>query len=299
MNQAYIRKVFLTTKLTLALMLVYVIVRLLLLHQSMGNPFKPQAATGIEAVPVGLAGPDESVSVRDYNDIIVHNIFGGVGLPEEAIAGGPNSPAVTKSGKMDLDLNLLGTIAGSTETSRAIIKNSRTNSVGIYKVGDRLAGALIESINAEAVILEYEGNRKSLHLTIGASRSNLPKAGQNNPSQATLRETTASSARESPPGELPSQTNGDWVEDVLRDDAIEPYSVNGRTAGFEIKEVDNIPMARDLGLENGDIIQTVNGQLITSKQKAFQILKKARSQPGISIQLLRDGKSMELSFDIR
>lgn len=296
MNQAYIRKVFLTVKLSLTLTLAFVIVRLLLLHQSMGNPFKPQAATGTEAVPVGLASPDESVSARDYNDIIVHNIFRGTGLPEETIAGGPNSPSVTKSAEMDLDLNLLGTIAGSTETSRAIIKNSRTNAVGIYKIGDRLAGALIESIDAEAVILEYEGNKKSLHLTVGASRNNN---GQNNPSQATPRETAAGPARESPPGELPSRTNGGWVEDVLRDEAIEPYSVNGQTAGFEIKEIDNIPMASELGLKNGDVIQTVNGQLITSKQKAFQILKKARSQPGISIQLLRDGKTKELSFDIR
>ena len=296
MNQVYIRKVFLTVKLSLTLMLAFVIVRLLLLHQSDSNPFKPQAAAGTEAAPVGLAGPDESVSVRDYNDIIVHNIFGGTGLPEETIAGGPSGSIVPKSAELDLGLTLLGTIAGSTETSRAIIKNSRNNSVSIYRIGDRVADALIESIDAESVILEYKGNRKSLHLTVGASRNNN---GQNNPSQATLRETTAGPAKESPPGELPSRTNGDWVEDVLRDEAIEPYVVNGQTAGFEIKEVDNIPMARALGLENGDIIQTVNGQLITSKQKAFQILKKARSQPGISIQLLRDGKIRELSFDIR
>jgi len=54
-----------------------------------------------------------------------------------------------------------------------------------------------------------------------------------------------------------------------------------------------------LGLQNGDIVQMVNGQSLTNKQKAFQVLQKARSQPRLQIQLLRDGKAKELSFDLQ
>jgi type II secretory pathway component PulC len=57
-------------------------------------------------------------------------------------------------------------------------------------------------------------------------------------------------------------------------------------------------LANLFGLRNGDIVQTVNGQNLNSKQKAFQVLKKARTQSNISLQLLRDGKAKELSFDL-
>jgi len=37
---------------------------------------------------------------------------------------------------------------------------------------------------------------------------------------------------------------------------------------------------------------------LTSKQKAFQVLMKAKTQSKVNLQLLRDGKSKELSFDL-
>ncbi len=53
-----------------------------------------------------------------------------------------------------------------------------------------------------------------------------------------------------------------------------------------------------IGLRNGDVVQSVNGQQLTSKQKAFQVLMKAKTQSKIDIQLLRDGQSRNLSFDL-
>jgi len=57
--------------------------------------------------------------------------------------------------------------------------------------------------------------------------------------------------------------------------------------------------AEDLGLKNGDIIRTVNGHRLTSKQKAYQIFKKARSQAAMNIELLRDNETKTLSFSLR
>ena len=51
--------------------------------------------------------------------------------------------------------------------------------------------------------------------------------------------------------------------------------------------------------KNGDIIQNINGSTVTNRRKAFQILRKARSQSSISIQLLRDQQEKKLSFGIK
>jgi type II secretory pathway component PulC len=67
---------------------------------------------------------------------------------------------------------------------------------------------------------------------------------------------------------------------------------------LRITGLDQIPLAEAFGLKNGDIVQAVNGQQLTSKQKAFQILQKAKTQSKVNIRILRDGKSKDLSFNL-
>jgi general secretion pathway protein C len=88
------------------------------------------------------------------------------------------------------------------------------------------------------------------------------------------------------------------VEDLFRSATIEPYVKNGRTEGLRITGLEQSPLAAIVGLRNGDIVQTVNGQTLDSKQKAFQVLKKARTQSTINMQLLRNGKTKDLSLDL-
>jgi type II secretory pathway component PulC len=89
------------------------------------------------------------------------------------------------------------------------------------------------------------------------------------------------------------------VEQLLTQTTLTPYAVDGQVEGIQITGLDKIPLAGVLGLKEGDVIHIVNGQTLTSKQKAFQILKKAKSQETLDIELLRDGQSKTLSFPIR
>jgi type II secretory pathway component PulC len=89
------------------------------------------------------------------------------------------------------------------------------------------------------------------------------------------------------------------VEQILTQTTLTPYTMDGQVQGIQIKGLDTIPLAGLLGLKDGDIIHVVNGQTLTSKQKAFQILKKAKSQRMLDIELLRDGQTKSLSFPIR
>ena len=89
-----------------------------------------------------------------------------------------------------------------------------------------------------------------------------------------------------------------YVEAVLNNAAIEPYSVDGRVEGLQITGLENINLARDFGLKNKDVIRSVNGHRLTSKQKAFQVFKKAKSQPTMDIELLRDDDTKKLSFSL-
>ena len=66
-----------------------------------------------------------------------------------------------------------------------------------------------------------------------------------------------------------------------------------------INSLDNNKLTRYLGLKNGDIIHSINGQILTSKQKAFQVFKKALTQSQMDIELLRNQKKEMLSFALK
>jgi type II secretory pathway component PulC len=89
------------------------------------------------------------------------------------------------------------------------------------------------------------------------------------------------------------------VEALLNRAVITPYAVKDRIEGLKITGLENVPVAGDLGLKNGDVIRAVNGQRLTSKQHAYQVFKKARTEPSMSIELLRSGRTRQISFALR
>jgi type II secretory pathway component PulC len=89
------------------------------------------------------------------------------------------------------------------------------------------------------------------------------------------------------------------VEKILKKAVIEPYLINGRIEGLRITGLDRILLAKDLLLKSGDIIRTVNGQPLSSKRGAYKIFKRARKQPIMKVELLRDGKTETLLYYLK
>ena len=165
----------------------------------------------------------------------------------------------------------------------------------LYEIDQTVAGVRIESIEKDAVVLVCDGQRKVLRLNIGQS-------GSNNISQVALSQTTNKMSNVAR-ADLPAKKAGTdvrktagIVEAILNNAAIEPYFVDGQIEGLRISDLENISAVKGLGLKNSDVIRAVNGHRLTNKQRAYQIFKKARSQPVIDIELLRDNKTKKLSF---
>ena len=242
---------------------------------------------------------------RDGNKCIFvsikHNIFGGsapsatvdTSLWRDRIAG------LLQSAEKELGLMLLGTISGSKAVSRAVTKDIKDEQIGLYKTGDTVADATVESIEKDAVILLHKGQKKVLRL-----HSSGGSGGQEN-QQAPERQVVEQNSEavktdlqaEQAPQEV--QTKAGHIETMLRKAVIEPYQADGQMEGIRITGLENVPIAKELGLKNGDVIRSVNGQRLTSKQKAFQVFMKARTQPTMDVELLREGRTKELSLILR
>ena len=292
------RKVLLVIKLMLVLILGHVIIKTTVMPQQVSETFAPDLAGGGEnaaAVEAPVVGDNPA---PDYSAIFERDLFGS---RVSALRGEQSIPVDDASSVLpseeELEIALLGTVAGSPAISRAIIKDLGTNVLGQYKTGETVMTASIESIEKDRIVLLHRGRRKVLYL-----RNPQFERGDSDNAQATLQ----ANAPQPPVGASPPPRPVATFADRLRHTAmllpkatVEPYSVAGEVEGLRVTDLENIGGAQDLGLRDGDVIRAINGHRLNSKQKAFQIAMKARSQATLSVELMRDNKIKTFSLPLR
>jgi len=290
----YIRRALLIVRAALILILALLIIRTVMMPQELKEILGPNPAAGTDSTAETNLPNLADTSVPDCAAIIEKNIFGAANEPFTK-----NNIANVAPGHagQELGLTLLGTIAGSPSLARAVIKHTDNNIVNLYKTGDTVAAASIEAIERDAVILLHKGRKKILRLNTTESAS-ADSSNQAMPQNSTARSNNASTIPLVQAATDNTPTRISRVEALLDNAIIEPYSSDGQIQGLKLSGLQNVPFIEDFGLRNGDIIQFVNGQLLNSKQKAYQVFKKARTQPSINIELLRDGEIKELLFDL-
>lgn len=288
------RKLLLISKLAIVLVLVYTGGSTLLVNRNSREVFAPASAGG--SVPEGMSGTDGSADsdAEDFSSIVERGIFGTAERPSSQSTIGPS---VAK----ELGIELVGTVAGTPAVSRAIIKNTKTNTLGLYSTGQTVAGATVESIRLNAVDLLHNGIKKTLTLKTApmqnhrrASKLGAPKAGTVENGSTYLPASRAASK-----SDVVGKSKTEYVEEILSKAIIQPYTVNGEVEGLKVTGLDKVPAATLLGLKDGDIVRRVNDQQLTSLQKAFQVFQKAKSQSAISLELSRGGEMKELKFDLQ
>jgi type II secretion system protein C len=294
MNEKRASTLFWAVKALLAAMLVYVAVETAMKPLHLRKALRPHPVAGDEQPVEAPPALSEPCSPTDISRIVENDPFADAethgDLPDTANQG--NLLPARMSVEEELGLKLIGTIAGGPATSRAVIQDTKTKSTRLHKIGDVVASATIEAIQTDAVVLQHQGRKKTLSLSTGTATTT---AGERPLAQAPTRAPRDRSDQQD--ARAPSPKLG-YVEDIFRKATVEPYTKNGRTTGLKITGLENTPLAGMFGLRNGDVVQTVNGQDLTSKQKAFQVLQKARTQSKIQIQLLRNDQVKELAFDL-
>ncbi|MBN1803776.1 MAG: hypothetical protein JW837_00870 [Sedimentisphaerales bacterium] len=295
----HIHKVLFAFKLTLVLVLSFVVIRTVIMPQKPTEIFQPTSATGTENASTAGTGNKAESSATDYSALIARNVFDVTDIAdakEESSKVKEFSDAVVPAGE-ELSLELIGTVCGNTVVSRAIIRNTKNKKLGMYKTGQNITGALIESIEENTVILLHNGQRKILALN---------RAGGNGNSTQLLSSSVINKTGRTANPVLPINqsfkeisTEVAHIESILNKATIEPYIVDDQVEGLKVTNLDKIPVAKSFGLEEGDIIRQVNGHRLTSKQQAFQVFKKAKSQAAVSFELLSNGQTRKLLFNLR
>ena len=73
---------------------------------------------------------------------------------------------------------------------------------------------------------------------------------------------------------------------------------NGNVTGISSDNFASIPLASQIGLQNGDVVNTVNGIKIDSDQKLMEIFTKFKNSNTFRLGVTRNGTPMMLTFDL-
>jgi len=269
----------------------------------------------------------EPLARSDFSMIVERNIFGATGKAEPPPVVEEQVEPIENLQETTLQLSLLGTIAGDSQNARAIILDQRKRSQDIYRIGDSIQGAEIRQIFRGKIVLRH--NEKDEILTMvegedaaGAADSNVPaptsrvstrsrrvsRAVSRVPSVPEPEPGTIDAQEEAIPDieeevipisqdELQSSINN--LNELLTQVRVRPYFRQGKPEGLIVSQIQGDSIFAKLGLMNGDIIASVNGEQMSTPEEAFQLYNSLKSGTPVNIEITRRGQKKILTYEIQ
>ena len=217
-------------------------------------------------------------------------------------AGAARTTSATDGKRTDLNVKLWGTaIGGDAAHTFAIIEDVAARRQALYQIGDVvLDTATLARVEWDRVILDRNGSEEVLELTAGRG----PAGG------------TAASATTGVPaagGEKIRKTGDDKfmidrrelektvdnLNDVFTQARAVPFFQDWKTFGFRVFAIKPGSVFEKIGLQNGDVIQRVNGVELTDPTKAISLFTELQNEGHIAVDLKRNQQSKSFSYEIR
>jgi general secretion pathway protein C len=262
------------------------------------------------AAPVASTG---TYYGKQVEEILKRNIFCStcppiLAKPVEVGTGPAPEPALQRT---SLPLKLLAVMfappPGDPRWSVAIIRDVDEKSVGPYSIGSKIREALISDIEEARVYLEVSGRKEYLDLldkgpspTPGVPPPAVAAAPTTDPVMAELDRGIKKI------GEHNYEVQRQTVDSLLgnmsllsRSARIVPEIRDGKAAGFRLFSVRPDGPFGKIGLQNGDVISSINGLEMTSPDKALEVYTKLKSASHLSVGLERNGQKINKEYNIR
>ncbi|MBN8549639.1 MAG: type II secretion system protein GspC [Deltaproteobacteria bacterium] len=222
----------------------------------------------------------------DYSRIVKTNLFGPLQQAQtQKTADTPVKP-VNKT-----PLALIGVFLTVGEEPSAIIEDQKKKVQDVFGLGEMVFGeAKLVSVKPDRVEIERLGQREVLALDDTPERS----------SSAEFKEGVA----------MISDTEF-VVQEAELDKALEnlpllltqaravPYFKDGKSVGLRLFAVKPGSLFERIGLKNGDILKTINGNAMGDLSQAVKLFETLKQEKSIAINMERDRSDKEVHYQIR
>ncbi len=218
---------------------------------------------------------------RDWKIISNTKVFGALGGPAV-----PKSPAAPPPSP--LSLTLIGTFMTDGQEPYAIIEDKKKQTQDMFVLEDSIfEQATLKKIYQDRVEIERLGKLEVLKLDdFGAG---------NGPSEGGI------------------SSNGDdfVVDEAELDKGLEnlpllltqaravPYFKDGRSIGLRLFAIKSGSLYEKIGLKNGDILKSVNGNSLADITQALKLFEQLKQERSINLVLEREKQDREFKYTIR
>jgi len=248
-----------------------------------------------EAIKVSEQVTSEVKPLQDYAIISERNIFGGSsqGLSEVQaekidIEG---MPVAVQS----LGLKLVGTVvADKPEDSSAIIEDLSSRKQEVYHEGDEVKNTRIKRILRHNVVINTGGRDEVL--TMLPEESTEKSAAPARPTRGRPTPPSETSSIQLDREELESQMAD--LNELMQQVRIRPFMEGNNPAGFLVSNIKPGSLFSKMGLRNGDVIQGVNGETITTPDQAIDLYESLMEGGSVDLDIKRGRRTQKLRYAV-
>jgi len=278
--------------------------------------------TGRRVKRGSLSKKKNLIKIVKFRAITDRNIF-NVKVREEVIA---DDVAVENVSETPLSLLLKGTIVVQpSEKSIAIILDKLTKKVDLHYLHDNVQGAEIIEIDKDKVVLLRNEKKEILTLYSNNDKKDGNKSNAGSKHGRSLSRKLANKKFHPPEVEERRFEKSDNINvevnkvsedsfDVDKEDfnnalsnmgpiltqaRVVPYFSKGKVEGYKIFNIKPTGIFAKLGMKNGDIIKNINGNSLSSPEKALQMFQYLKTEDSFEIVINRYGKDRTLSYRLR
>ncbi len=191
-----------------------------------------------------------------------------------------------------LNVALLGTVSGDHQNAVAVIQETAKRTQSLYKEGDTIQNATIIKILRGKVILRVGDKNQILTMEeqSPSSRQRPEVSGSIRPSRPSEPGTTITLDRSMVAESMEN------LNELISQVRVQPHYKDGQADGLMLSQVRPNSIFTKMGLRNGDIIQGVDGEPITSPDEIMELYEELKSGSSMSLQISRRGQEKMLNY---
>lgn len=275
--------------------------------------------------PEGKASSDKNVASRlslqveqrtlseeDLKAIMKRNLFQVEG--GESFWHSDERVPVAELIKSTLPLKLAGTIySGDPLNGIAMIKFKSKGRTGSFMNGDTIMdNAVLKEVHKEKIILNNNGQLEYVEIDkkeLVRSRRKVSMRQMRKKYAAIAKGPAAKEFREegferngseiSISKDYKAKLLGPEFTKVLQDAKASPNIVGGKLRGFSLNRIRENSIYQKSGLQNGDIVEEINGILLTDTAQAIKLLNSLRNESEIELRVVRGGKPINFVISMQ
>ncbi|MGH7818897.1 MAG: type II secretion system protein GspC [Candidatus Binatia bacterium] len=256
------------------------------------------AATTVNGIVAAALQPRPEVRLEDVEPeaprVVKHPVAYYSPITERDIFNPPQPESDAPVAVSDLKAKLLGTAPGEGTDSFAIIEDQNTKKQELYRIGDQIQGRTLHRVEWDHVVLR-NADREEI-LKIAEAGGGVPGVAVASAASETIQAISDNDYRIDRSEVDQAMQNLNQLFTQIR--AV-PHFQDGKASGFRLFAIRRNSIFEKIGLKNGDIVSSINGNELSDPARAMELFQQLKDEGRISVEVTRNRQPTTLSYEIR